>query len=87
MWCFCFILGLKKSEGAWIISVIGISAVGGKIFFGVLSQAFTKTGKRTNTKLNSASVILAGLAIACAPWTSTYSVLLIIGGTFGFMSG
>ena len=48
---------------------------------------FTNKISHANTKLNSYSVILSGLAIACSPWTQSYPVLLIIGAAFGLSSG
>ena len=59
----------------------------GKFLYGALSQVFTNKVSRANTKLNSYSVILAGLAIACSPWAQSYPVLLIIGAAFGISSG
>ena len=70
-----------------MISEFGMAAVVGKFFFGALSQAFTKKDSRANTKINSIAVILSGVAIACAPWTYSFAVLLVIGGAFGFLSG
>ena len=79
--------GFTPSEAAWVISEFGIAAIFGKFLFGALSQVFTHKISHANTKLNSYSVILSGLAIACSPWTKSYPVLLIIGAAFGLSSG
>ena len=80
-------LGFSSNEAAWIISEFGITAIVGKIVFGFLSQLFTTKDGHANTRLNTIGVTLSGIAIACAPWASSFSVLLVIGGAFGFMSG
>ena len=79
--------GFTPTEAAWVISEFGIAAIFAKFFFGAMSQMFTKKYNRANVTLNSISVTLSGLFIACAPWAYSYSSLLVVGGAFGFLSG
>ena len=82
-----FFSGFTPAEAAWVISEFGIASTFGRSFFGLLSQLCTKRYKHANVKLSSISLVLSGVFIACAPWTFTYSVLLVVGGAFGFSAG
>ncbi|XP_050393606.1 monocarboxylate transporter 12-B isoform X1 [Patella vulgata] len=72
-------LGIPEDKASFLLSIIGIVNTIGQILYGVFGDRCVNL-----TLLYGWSCVIAGLTMVFVPFTSTYWVLGVLGGLFGF---
>lgn len=71
--------GIPRSDGAFILSIIGITNTVGRMIFGW----FADRPRVSSLWVNNICLLLSGICVLCIPFTLTYTTVLIVCTLFG----
>ncbi|UYV61903.1 hypothetical protein LAZ67_1007028 [Cordylochernes scorpioides] len=74
------LVGIPKEQAMLLLSVIGVTNTFGRVFCGYISDK----PQVSALVINNCALIMGGVATAISPFFSSYIVLVIYGGVFGF---